>query len=58
MGNEAIPGEYDYGIVSVKPQDIDFEIPMNPITIMRNSLGVHEGGSGINIDREKYTKSV
>jgi hypothetical protein len=31
--------DYDYGIVSVKPQDEFFETPMDPITIMRNALG-------------------
>lgn len=28
--NAHIP--YEYGIVSVKPQSIDYEIPMDPIT--------------------------
>ena len=27
-----------WGIISVKAQDEDFETPMQPITIMRNSL--------------------
>lgn len=31
---------------------------MDPITMMRNSLGVKEGGSGIPLDREKYRESV
>ena len=31
--------DYDYGIVSVKRQDTDFENPMAPITMMRNALG-------------------
>ena len=31
--------DYDFGIVSVKPQDLDSETPMDPITIMRNALG-------------------
>lgn len=50
--------EYDYGIISVKPQDVDHEIPMLPITMMRNALGVKEGGSGVELDREKYQKAV
>jgi hypothetical protein len=29
-----------------------------PITMMRNALGVDEGGSGVRIDREAYAKSV
>ena len=35
---------WEWGIVSIKPQSVDFETPMNPITIMRNALGVEEGG--------------
>ena len=31
--------DYDYGIVSIKPQDVDYECPMQPITAMRNALG-------------------
>lgn len=30
---------------------VDFEIPMDPITMMRNSLGAEEGGSGVKLDR-------
>ncbi|OEU10567.1 hypothetical protein FRACYDRAFT_193864 [Fragilariopsis cylindrus CCMP1102] len=47
-----------WGIVSIKAQDEDFELPMNPITQMRNALGKEEGGSGIPIDRDAYMKSV
>ena len=31
---------------------------MQPITIMRNSLGREEGGSGVPIDRRAYEESV
>ncbi len=31
---------------------------MQPITIMRNSLGRDEGGSGVKLDREAYEASV
>ena len=31
--------DYDYGIVSIKPQDVEYECPMQPITAMRNALG-------------------
>jgi hypothetical protein len=31
---------------------------MSPITILRNSLGVNEGGSGVALDHEKYLQSV
>lgn len=36
----------------------DYELPMQPITMMRNALGVEEGGSGIPLDRQKYRESV
>lgn len=47
-----------WGIISVKAQDEDYETPMQPITIMRNSLGKEEGGSGVPVDKEAYEKSV
>ncbi len=50
--------DYDYGIISVKPQDVDYEIPMDPITMLRNALGKEHGGSGVPLEREKYLKSV
>lgn len=31
---------------------------VQPITIMRNSLGVEEGGSGVPLDRAAYEASV
>lgn len=48
----------DYGIVSIMAQVTDSEEPMNPITMMRNSLGMEEGGSGVPLDRDKYKESV
>ena len=47
-----------WGIVSIKPQSADSEVPMLPITMMRNALGVDEGGSGVALDRDKYTAAV
>lgn len=49
---------YDYGIVSIKPQSISSEITMDPITMIRNALGVDQGGSGVKLERELYLKSV
>ena len=40
--NEVDPNkdiDYDYAIISIKPQDVDYELPMQPITMMRNALG-------------------
>ena len=53
-GDEVAP----WGIVSIKAQDVDYELPMNPITIMRNSLGKDQGGSGVPLDRDAYMESV
>ena len=50
--------DYDYGIISVKAQDVPRELPMQPITAMRNCLGKEFGGSGIDIDPSKYKESV
>ncbi len=57
--NEA-PSDSDapWGIICVKGQLCDYELPMQPITMMRNALGREEGGSGVPLDREKYSESV
>ena len=47
-----------WGIISIKAQDEDFELPMQPITMMRNALGADEGGSGVPLDAAKYRESV
>jgi len=48
----------DWGIVAILAQMTDQEEPMKPITMLRNSLGKEEGGSGVSLDREKYKESV
>nr|CCA21935.1 conserved hypothetical protein [Albugo laibachii Nc14]CCA24785.1 conserved hypothetical protein [Albugo laibachii Nc14] len=50
--------EAPWGIISIKAQNVDYELPMTPITMMRNALGKEEGGSGVPLDRNKYLKSV
>lgn len=60
MGKSTEEGEREFapwGIVSIKAQDIPSELPMTPITIFRNALGKEHGGSGVDIDREKYMES-
>ena len=47
-----------WGIISIKPQDVDHELPMQPITMLRNALGKEEGGSGVALERAKYEASV
>ena len=54
---EELEEDAPWGIISVKPQDVDYELPMQPITMMRNTM-VEEGGSGVPLEREKYIASV
>jgi hypothetical protein len=48
----------EFGVVGIKCQDVDSEVPMQPITMMRNALGKEEGGSGVKFERAKYMQSV
>ncbi|CAM9895168.1 unnamed protein product [Phaeothamnion confervicola] len=57
MGEDS-GSEAPWGVVSVKAQDVGHEIPMQPITMLRNALGADEGGSGVPLDRQKYLESV
>jgi hypothetical protein len=47
-----------WGIISVKAQEVAHELPMAPITILRNALGKAEGGSGVPLSRDAYLASV
>ena len=58
LSTASTAAEWQWGIVSVKPQTDSSEIAMLPITMMRNALGVEEGGSGVPLDRAKYLQSV
>ena len=60
MGSEDTNADidYDWGIISIKAQGYDHELPMQPITMMRNALGKEEGGSGVPLDAAKYRESV
>ena len=48
----------DWGVVGCLYTMEPEEIPMTPITMMRNALGVDEGGSGVALDRAAYQRSV
>ncbi len=48
----------DWGIVGCMYTAEPEETPMAPITMLRNALGVAEGGSGVPIDRAAYARSV
>ncbi|MGY0619070.1 DUF3228 family protein [Lysobacter sp. A378] len=58
LAKEGTVIDADWGVVgcmyTVEPE----ETPMAPITMMRNALGVAEGGSGVAVDREAYRGSV
>jgi hypothetical protein len=58
QGSEDTGETAPWGIVSIKAQDVDQELPMTPITAMRNALGKDEGGSGVPMNREEYLKAV
>jgi len=58
MGREEDGETAPFGIISVKAQNVDYELPMQPITMMRNALGAEEGGSGVALSRDKYKESV
>lgn len=58
MAKEGTPVDADWGIVGCLYTMEPDEIPMVPITMMRNALGVEEGGSGVPLDREAYRRSV
>jgi hypothetical protein len=48
----------EWGIVAIHSASHPFESPMIPVTMMRNALGIDEGGSGVPLDREAYLKGV
>jgi hypothetical protein len=58
LAKEGAPIDADWGgvgcLYTMEPE----EIPMAPITMMRNALGVEEGGSGVPVDRDAYRRSV
>ena len=58
LAREGTPIDADWGIVGCLYTATPEEIPMAPITMMRNALGVDEGGSGVPLDRDAYTRSV
>lgn len=48
----------DWIVVAILGQMHDEEEPMQPATMMRNALGMEQGGSGVPLDENKYKKSV
>jgi hypothetical protein len=58
LAKEGTQTDADWGVVGCIYTSAPDELPMAPITMMRNALGVEEGGSGAAIDREAYARSV
>ena len=58
LAKEGSPIDADWGIVGCLYTMEPAEIPIVPITMMRNALGVEEGGSGVALDRAAYARSV
>jgi hypothetical protein len=58
LAREGSPIAADWGIVGCIYTAEPEEVPMAPITMLRNALGVEEGGSGVALDRQAYRRSV
>lgn len=58
LAKEGAPIDGDWGVVGCLYTMEPEEIPMVPITMMRNALGVEEGGSGVPVDRDAYRRAV
>lgn len=55
---EIFDWDADYGIVAILGQSHPIEEPMKPETMIRNALGVKEGGSGVPLNKDAYLMSV
>jgi len=58
LAKEGSPIDADWGVVGCLYTAEPEEIPMVPITMLRNALGVEEGGSGVPLDRAAYRRAV
>ena len=58
LAREGTPISAEWGVVGCLYTAEPVETPMAPITLMRNALGVEEGGSGVPLDRDAYRRSV
>lgn len=58
LAKEGSPIDADWGVVGCLYTTEPEEIPMVPITMLRNALGVEEGGSGVPLERDAYRCSV
>ena len=58
LAKEGTAVDADWGVVGCMYTAEPVETPMAPITMLRNALGVEEGGSGVLLDRAAYARSV
>lgn len=58
LAREGTAIDADWGVVGCLYTMTPEELPMAPITMLRNALGVEEGGSGVPLEREAYRRSV
>ncbi len=58
LKKEGSPIDAQWGVVGCMYTSEPEEIPMAPITMLRNALGVEEGGSGVPLDRAVYRRAV
>ena len=58
LAKEGTPIQADWGVVGCMYTAEPEETPMAPITMLRNALGVEEGGSGVSLDRDAYRRAV
>lgn len=58
LAKEGEPIKADWGVVGCLYTMEPAETPLAPITMIRNALGVDEGGSGVPLDRAAYRRSV
>ncbi|QOW22555.1 DUF3228 family protein [Novilysobacter avium] len=58
LAKEGTAVDADWGVVGCLYTMTPEEIPMAPITMLRNALGVEEGGSGVPLDRDAYRLAV
>jgi hypothetical protein len=58
LAKESAPIDADWGVVGCMYTSEPAATPMAPITMMRNALGVAEGGSNVPLDRAAYRQAV
>ena len=58
LAREGTAIDAEWGVVGCLYTMAPEELPMAPITMLRNALGVEEGGSGVPLEREAYRRSV